>query len=311
MAITHVDKIAGTCFGDAHNSVNIDRINEAIDKCNDVVSPMDFKGGITLNTDFPTSSAVSTGDYYTILANVTDDDATKTNTLQSFIANDEICWNGTNWTNFGTLRYHADTHATGQPDALTDIAGAATIGGGTTLATVSNKVEMLTNATVGTGAILTLAEPTGGGTDVVTMTAPALTASRAITIPDEDVTLADIALNTAFRIASAPNLLTDRGLVAHLDAIPVDVSGQYQIVTAAAETNTMAIPATTGLMISLYCTEYAVGDRVVTVASPINQTGHTIMTFGAVGDWITLIAITTTGGALAWRIMANDGVATS
>ena len=48
--------------------------------------------------------------------------------------------------------------------------------------------------------------------------------------------------NTAFRIANAPNLLTDRGLVAAGAAVPVNVSGQYQIATAAAETNNMAIP---------------------------------------------------------------------
>ena len=60
-----------------------------------------WKGGITVATDFPTLAAVQTGWVYTILANVTDNNAGKTNTGQSFVAGDEIVWNGTNWTNIG------------------------------------------------------------------------------------------------------------------------------------------------------------------------------------------------------------------
>ena len=66
-----------------------------------------------------------------------------------------------------------------------------------TVAAAANttKTAMLTNAIVGTGAILTLAEPTGGGASVVTIEAPALAGDRAITVPDADVTLANIAVN--------------------------------------------------------------------------------------------------------------------
>lgn len=174
------------------------------------------------------------------------------------------------------------------------------------------KTDMLTRETAGAGAKLTLKESTGGGVNTVTFGAPAvLGGNRVITIPDSNVDLTEVPLNTAFRVANAPNLLTDRGLIAAAAPVPVNVSGQYQIETAAAETNGMAIPATTGLLISLYCTVHAVGDRVITVASAINQTGNTIMTFGAVGDWIMLQSITTTGGVLAWRVVANDGVALS
>lgn len=174
------------------------------------------------------------------------------------------------------------------------------------------KTSMLTSETAGAGAKIVLKESTGGGSSGVTIQAPAtLATDRTITVPDANVTLADIALNTAFRVANAPNLLTDGGLVAAAAAIPANISRQYQIATAAAETNTLGIPATAGLTISLYCTVHAVGNRVVTVASPINQAGNTIMTFGAVGDWITLISIITTGGTLAWRVVSNDGVALS
>jgi len=64
-------------------------------------SPLQLKGAIAVAADFPTSAAVETGWSYLISADVTDNDATKTNTGQSFKAGDEIAWNGTNWTRLG------------------------------------------------------------------------------------------------------------------------------------------------------------------------------------------------------------------
>ncbi len=93
-------------------------------------------------------------------------------------------------------------------------------------------------------------------------------------------------------------------------AIPVTRSASVAITTAAAETNTLAIPTFVGQRLNLHCTVYAVGDRVVTAAAAINQTGNTIMTFGAAGDAIALEAITV-AGALRWQVVANDGVALS
>ena len=93
-------------------------------------------------------------------------------------------------------------------------------------------------------------------------------------------------------------------------AIPVTRSATIAITTAAAETNTLANPPAVGMMLSLICDTYAVGDRVITAANAINQTGNTIMTFGAAGDHIVLISATV-AGALRWRVLANDGVALS
>ena len=64
-------------------------------------NPLQFKGNITVNSDFPTSALVQSGWYYTVGATVTDDDPTKTNTGQSFISGDEIAWNGSNWSLLG------------------------------------------------------------------------------------------------------------------------------------------------------------------------------------------------------------------
>ncbi len=69
------------------------------------VNPDDYsyKGEINVNSDFPTISAVSAGDWYSIGTNVTDDDVTKTNTGLSFIAGDEIYWDGSTWQDYGAL----------------------------------------------------------------------------------------------------------------------------------------------------------------------------------------------------------------
>jgi len=67
-------------------------------------NPLQFKGSISANTDFPLIANVQNGWFYRVLASVTDNaGATYTNTGQSFINGDEIVWNGTNWTILGNL----------------------------------------------------------------------------------------------------------------------------------------------------------------------------------------------------------------
>ena len=66
-----------------------------------ITNPFQYKGEINANSDFPTSAEVESGWFYTIGTDVTDNDPTKTNTGQSFLAGDEIVWNGTDWTVIG------------------------------------------------------------------------------------------------------------------------------------------------------------------------------------------------------------------
>ena len=94
------------------------------------------------------------------------------------------------------------------------------------------------------------------------------------------------------------------------NAIPVTNSGMVKITTAAAETNTLAIPTFEGQQLGIFCEVYAVGDRVITVASAINQTGNNTITLGAVEDMIILIGVDK-GGTLFWRVLQNDGAALS
>jgi len=88
-------------------------------------------------------------------------------------------------------------------------------------------------------------------------------------------------------------------------AIPVTRSGSVAIVTAGAETRTLAIPAAITQILTLYFKTDG-GDCVVTVAAAINAAGNNTITLNDAGDSITLRGIHN-GTALAWRVMVNDG----
>lgn len=92
-------------------------------------------------------------------------------------------------------------------------------------------------------------------------------------------------------------------------AIPVTQSASVALTTAGAETRTLAIPIFIGQRLNI-CLDTDGGDAVVTVAQPVNQAGNNTLTFADAGDHISLEAITV-GGALRWRVLANDGVALS
>jgi len=67
-------------------------------------SPLQFKGSISVNTDFPLIVNVKTGWFYSVSVSVIDNaGVTYTNTGQSFISGDEVAWNGINWTNIGPI----------------------------------------------------------------------------------------------------------------------------------------------------------------------------------------------------------------
>jgi predicted RecA/RadA family phage recombinase len=122
-----------------------------------------------------------------------------------------------------------------------------------------------------------------------------------------DFTITREGVATLKATKSLENTIADPGTG---QAIPVDKSGSIAITTAAAETNTLAAPDADGLLLSLTCNVYAVGDRVITCATTVNQTGNNTLTFGAAGDTILLYSVMI-GGALRWRVAANDGVALS
>ncbi len=92
-------------------------------------------------------------------------------------------------------------------------------------------------------------------------------------------------------------------------AIEVKNSGFVNLVSAGAETRTLAAPSFQGQELQLdFKTDG--GDCVLTVATTVNQTGNNTLTFADAGDQIILRA-GRSGANLRWRVVCNDGVALS
>ena len=96
--------------------------------------------------------------------------------------------------------------------------------------------------------------------------------------------------------------ITDPGAAG---AIPVTDSGHVDLVTAAAETRTLAAPTYVGqlLLVSLKTDG---GDCVLTCATTVNQTGNNTITLGDAGDAILLVA-KANGANKRWSVVSNDG----
>lgn len=90
-------------------------------------------------------------------------------------------------------------------------------------------------------------------------------------------------------------------------AIRNDQYGVVGIVTAGAETRTLAIPTRAGIRLTLNMITDG-GDCVVTVASAYDETGGTTLTFSDPGQYVDLLSIRTAAGTYAWRVVAFDGV---
>jgi predicted RecA/RadA family phage recombinase len=88
-------------------------------------------------------------------------------------------------------------------------------------------------------------------------------------------------------------------------AIPVTDSGHVDIVTAAAETRTLAAPTYVGqlLLVSLKTDG---GDCVIAVATGINQTGNNQITLNDAGDAVLLVG-KANGANKRWSVVSNDG----
>lgn len=92
-------------------------------------------------------------------------------------------------------------------------------------------------------------------------------------------------------------------------ALPVVYSGSIQIVTAGAETRTLAAPTFVGQMLAISMKTDG-GDCVIAAAAAINQTGNNRITLNDVYDTVVLVAVES-GGNKRWRVMVNDGATLS
>ena len=99
------------------------------------------------------------------------------------------------------------------------------------------------------------------------------------------------------------NIIADPGASG---AIPVIKSGSVSIVSAGAETRTVADPTFVGQTLNIGLKTDG-GTVTMTSASPVNQTGNNTLAFADVGDHLMLVA-SEDGADIEWRIVANDGV---
>lgn len=112
--------------------------------------------------------------------------------------------------------------------------------------------------------------------------------------------------NTCVRgVHGAPTDITDPG---NAGAISVANSGSCSLVTAGAETRTLARPTAIGQVITLYG-QTLVGNCAITVAAAFNAAGNTVATLTTAGQSVTLRGIHD-GSNLTWRLV-NDGATLS
>ncbi len=189
--------------------------------------------------------------------------------------------------------------------------------------TVTDALSLTTN---GNGASMIGVEDSAGkitGTNVETALAELALAKSKLALTTTGNGLSLLGLEDAAGLFTAANgeaaflelakyvpiLLADPG--GANAAIPVTRSATVPIVTAGAETNTLAVPSFVGQKLILTCRTHAVGDRVVTASAAINVANNTHMTFSADSQTIELVAVYATGGTLVWAVGFNDGVTLS
>ncbi len=150
------------------------------------------------------------------------------------------------------------------------------------------------NGTAGTGCATT----TAGGNTFMGFAVGAAAAT------DEVVRLDLIGVaaltNTVHNALTAD--LTDPG---DTGAIPVTDSGKCDLVTAGAETRTLAAPTYVGQMLLLSLKTDG-GDCVITCATTINQTGNNTIMMDDAGDALLLVA-KANGANKRWSVVSNDG----
>lgn len=114
-------------------------------------------------------------------------------------------------------------------------------------------------------------------------------------------------LEDVYALGVEPRQINDPG---NAGAIDVQQSGYVLIVTAGAETRTLAAPQFIGQRLLLNM-KTDLGDCVITVASAINAAGNTTITLNDVRDAIELVGRMGASGALFWAVVFNDGTSLS
>lgn len=100
-----------------------------------------------------------------------------------------------------------------------------------------------------------------------------------------------------YALGVEPRIIPDPG---DGGAIPNNQSGYVNLVTAGAETRTLADPVFVGQVLTLIFIEDN-GNCVVTASSAVNQTGNNTLTFTDVGEVITLLGAYNATDGWEWK----------
>ena len=266
-------------------------------------------GAVTIGGGSAAIAATSSGAAITLTAGAASTWSTSAGALtMSGAAGINLQRNGATLADIGATSATAATLA-----ANISLAGAAG-SGGLSLGSMTGATALPTGALSWAGAANQNLSLVGSGTGTVAINNAAAmnigtsgTTTLTLGRSGQSTVLAgNVSFSAAPRAAAAAFTIADPG---NAGAIPVTTDGVCALTSAGAETRTLAIPTFMGQRLSLVCDTY-VGNIVVTSAQALNQAGNTIMTFGAVRDYIALEAITV-GGALRWQVLGNDGVALS
>lgn len=143
---------------------------------------------------------------------------------------------------------------------------------------------------------------TAGSGALTTDPSKGVFAGIAVAAAGGSATTVDVLLNLDTPTTPLLPAITDPG---DAGAIPVNQGDGYvELVTAGAETRTLAAPAYIGQRL-LITMKTDGGDGVLTVASTVNQTGNNTLTFADANDTIELVGRANS----KWSVGFNDGVA--
>lgn len=88
-------------------------------------------------------------------------------------------------------------------------------------------------------------------------------------------------------------------------AVPITASGVCHLVTAGAETRTVADPTRVGLQLTLvFLTDG--GDCVLTFASPVNEANNNTLTFGNAGAAAHFVSARDGASAYYWQVVGTN-----
>jgi hypothetical protein len=137
--------------------------------------------------------------------------------------------------------------------------------------------------------------------------------STVVTVKPETEAMVYVSASGAWTLLSvralgasvAPNLPVEIADPGDAASIAVTHPGVCHLVTAGAETRTLADPTRVGQRMALYFLTDG-GNCVITVASPINVAGNNTITFADVGEFVELVSARDGAAAYHWHVVGSD-----